>query len=76
MDTSETYIKMCDHKKIQGDRGIPIFGASELRREKPMYRRGGVYTGIDMNSTTGRVVWLPRQGQVQEMCPSVIALYV
>ena len=66
MDTSETYVKMCEK-------------ATEIQAEKVEYRQGDYFAGksiewqIVMCSRKGgtpillMTVWLPRQDQLQEM---------
>jgi len=66
MDTSETYIKMCD--------------CEEVREHTPITRHDGAIwinageTTVDIGSD--RTVWLPRQDQIQEMasCVGYLAL--
>ena len=71
MDTSETYIKMCDCEEIQGQRpksdipwstGIEIDDDANFFYNKPI---SVVYGG----ESSRLLVWLPRQDQLQEMVP-------
>ena len=58
MDTSETYIKMCDCDEIQGI------------KEEFKCPCGMDFNEVFMDNATGkeiRRVWLPRQDQIQEM---------
>ena len=63
MDTSEIYIKMCDCPEIQEGKGYPINSS----RDEICYFGNSVYADVDTCSTTWRTVWLPRQGEIQEM---------
>ena len=63
MDTSETYIKMCDCEEIQG-----------LAPYRPIALQTGinysydyVVCTTDIYSNDCKVIWLPRQDQLQEM---------
>ena len=59
MDTSETYIAMCDCEEIQDGRTTFVPGIS---------RSGdNVFAEVDPMSSNGHHVWLPRQDQIQEM---------
>jgi len=61
MDTSETYIKMCDCPEIQGLRPFRDDYYCELRE-------GIVRYGDFVSSTNGAtLIWLPRQDQLQIM---------
>lgn len=66
MDTSEVYIKMCDHEKVRGDT-LPLLTAQEAASEKPIFRGNNISVAIEMNTTDGRIVRLLRQDQIQEM---------
>lgn len=63
MDTSETYIKMCDCPEIQGE-WKPIEGDLYFFHGAKTF---SIYSGmcIDFIATTD--IWLPRQDEIQEM---------
>lgn len=67
MDTTETYIKMCDNPETQRQR-------PSIESWKYWHQSGRCYSGIDGEwwaRTTGEEspfgIWLPRQDQLQEM---------
>ena len=65
MDTTETYIKMCDCPEIQGlapDKHEAIIVFS-LRNDITAYHASSVWANLDNNDA----IWLPRQDQLQEM---------
>ncbi len=74
MDTSETYIKMCDCPEIQGQIpisrawGNPYYEAHNFiadRYDGHLFNEddGYYYPAADVDA----IVWLPRQDQLQEM---------
>jgi len=56
MDTSETYIKMCDCPEIQ-----------EYHVKLPKLITNGLGSNCQYYGYTNKHVWLPRQDQIQEM---------
>lgn len=60
MDTSKEYIKMCDCEEIQDGKGRNV-SFQNIDRE------GDWWIQVDIQSTDGHNVWLPRQDQLQEM---------
>ena len=67
MDTSETYIKMCDCPEIQEQRNysMPNSWAGLFRDNDDVF--------IQLKGL--RIVWLPRQDQLQEMLKEVNQYY-
>lgn len=64
MDTSETYIKMCEKaKEIQG---IEHPLTTVIDMTKFIYRENNVFY-LEMSKNDYKVIWLPRQDQLQEM---------
>ena len=76
MDTSETYIKMCDCKEVQGKHDLEThdsledgdFFAQEVLKDRPK----GVFVFKELCPYCGpspgiKITWLPRQDQIQEM---------
>lgn len=70
MDTSETYIKMSDHPKIQDD-WKPRIGDYIMQRDRlfrpigePYVHTGG---GLAFLPVQANHIWLPRQDKIQEM---------
>lgn len=76
MDTSETYLKMCDCPEIQklwkpklGDWYWNIIGHMEcIRMERVTDKRRKFHSKINYNEEKN-FIWLPRQDQIQEMLP-------
>ncbi len=65
MDTSETYIKMCDCEEIQEHKPIPSFSENWSMTQIDNYfidNRGNWWAEERLNG-----IWLPRQDQLQEM---------
>ena len=79
MDTSETYIKMCDCPEVQSEevrsRGYQLRPPSE--GDFYAYKRYGKYkwqSVIDYSqehTTIGHPIYLPRQDQIQEMMKAI-----
>ena len=74
MDTSETYIKMCEKaKEIQEQKKGHVMQSlhSDGHIDKVMgvwiTRRGEYYTGYRLGLENEVVIWLPRQDQLQEI---------
>ena len=76
MDTSKQYIEMCDCPEIQTGRTLGSGDCYYQRLDKA--QSGGFQEGVGIEelhndygslveSGPGRVVWLPRQDQLQEM---------
>ena len=61
MDFTETYIKMCDHPKIQDkwDKKDNEYSIS--------YKNKDIWISHEGNFTYKAEIWLPRQDQIQEM---------
>lgn len=67
MDTSETYIKMCDCEEIQGEWALPPEKQDfvyHIRRE--LCLAGFMVSSEDRDMPEG-FIWLPRQDQIQEL---------
>ncbi len=77
MDTSETYIKMCDCPEIQlqipisRDWGNPYYEPRNFIADR---KRGSLFNEDDgyyyPTADKDAIVWLPRQDQLQEMVES------
>jgi len=70
MDTSETYIKMCDCEEIQGLRPVKYdwldnlyYGRTILQPDHAPFLFGSSDDKLDTMDS----IWLPRQDQLQEM---------
>ena len=59
MDTSETYIKMCNCEEIQGQ--VPTWEMTDFYGQRVL-RKNGEIMGYEFPGP-----WLPRQDQIQEM---------
>jgi hypothetical protein len=73
MDTSKTYIKMCDCKEIQGQREVCFLGRGGMGKIEHGLQ-GDFYYGKPTTEIVPPFVvpmplaiWLPRQDQLQEM---------
>ncbi len=67
MDTSETYIKMCDCPEIQNQKQY-TYRVDSINL--PWYDSSG---NCWFNDSRDKTIWLPRQDQLQEMVrPSVL----
>jgi len=64
MDTTETYIKMCDCSEIQGQWTAPPYDHDFCYNNKDNYVTYGRNISAD---TVDDYTWLPRQDQIQEM---------
>ena len=87
MDTSETYIQMCDCEEIQGKHDLEThdsledgdFFAQEVLKDRPK----GVFVFKELcpycePSPGIKITWLPRQDQIQEMWddwPTIIIMH-
>ncbi len=75
MDTSETYIEMCDCPEIQPKREGTIGNIYYDKVDKSVYtlgctRNDGVNPFVPLQvrlEDEGRYIWLPRQDQLQKM---------
>ncbi len=79
MDTSETYIKMCEKAEIQADKPIPSIQVVDEKLVddwKMVYFDEG-YLIDNMGNwwadTRPDTTWLPRQDQLQEMIPTTMS---
>ncbi len=75
MDTSETYIKMCDCEEIQKHK--PDMGIVPPTNEDTFIGKYGCYWvgDYDWVEQHSRYIWLPRQDQLQEMLlPDVLSI--
>jgi len=66
MDTSETYIKMCDCPEIQEQSVTPPYPNDYYARRKGGGIRYG-YQIITSDIVDDDYIWLPRQDQIQEI---------
>ena len=75
MDTSETYIKMCDCPEIQEQRVKVEYIAKQMKQGDYYWTKcfqkveladsqGATYTGQEI---FGNIIWLPTQSQLQAM---------
>ena len=72
MDTSETYIKMCDCPEIQGEWTYKKLGDWVVERDGQRFlmvghKDMGYGSYFEANRVKGAYRWLPRQNQIQEM---------
>ena len=77
MDTSETYIKMCDCRGVQ--EGRQSFDCFDFLVEKDglILHSGTIIDSGGMGTSRIYFIWLPRQDQIQEMMsePDTIVMF-
>lgn len=66
MDTSKTYIEMCDCEEVQEGR-TTFKRPSSGKTDRTVLDGENVFALLDETSTNERTIWLPRQDQIQEM---------